>query len=671
MKLRPDDPDARDGLSTSLNNIASAIPTTADHRAEKLALFRRAAEEKEVAYRLRPNDPDTARGVVVLTRNVATSAQALGRADEAVTAYRRVAEVLDRRARDNPDVPGTAAEMVTGYRALAACLRELGWLDEAARVVRQGRDRAAEMTDDASGYFQALVLFHLEGLAVAEARGKTSADARAEAEECAAAAMAALRNVALTSGQRLRDWARGQKLLGPVRGRADFKDLLNRAEALYQADTTRARDARASPEEKLAACREIVSGLEGLTGPRRLRHVGDQYARVGLLDRAATHYRRAFAVHPPAEDVSWSRLADLLVATGDLEGYRPLRQQAQRRLDRPGTAYAFPLLHVVNLAPGARIDPARLAKFVQTGADGQPVKDWKFWWAAVAYYRHGRFDEALQPFRRALYLWVQNGLWHEYADGLAAIDRRAPLDAWHSASRLRALLAAGRDDDYRRHFAEMVRRFDRADGQDVTVELPCACFLPPQKSPDRDRWVKVVEKRAAKEPKAAYLHYWLGQAYFRAGRFAEAETAPAVVGPSGGFPDRPPRGAGAGLRQGPRAGCERAGAAGPGPGAAGPLGEGRSLHPAGRGPPRPAAAVDRPRPAAGRAGPVGRGGEGLCQGRRAGPQEPAGLEGARPGLRRAGQVGRGRGRLCKSSRAGPRAEAGISAVPVVVRPRRS
>jgi tetratricopeptide (TPR) repeat protein len=263
VRLRPDDPEARIGLAASLNNIAAALSSAA--QAEQLPLYRRAAEEIEVAYRLRPNDPFTAHGVVILVRNVASVARALGHADEALAGYRRVVEVLDRRARDNPDVPGTAAEMVSGYHQLVSYLRELGRLDEAARVAERGHERIAEAHEETEAFFLQASSFEFAALALAEARAKAAPDGEATREREAAAAVAGLRRRAFFAW-RDANWLRTNPTTRPLRGRADFNDLLARAEELSRADAV-VRDKSAGPADKLAARRAILANLEALAGP--------------------------------------------------------------------------------------------------------------------------------------------------------------------------------------------------------------------------------------------------------------------------------------------------------------------------------------------------------------------------------------------------------------------
>jgi tetratricopeptide (TPR) repeat protein len=129
------------------------------------------------------------------------------------------------------------------------------------------------------------------------------------------------------------------------------------------------------------------------------------------------------------------------------------------------------------------------------------------------------------PVRRA-YHFRTLGLWSEAADAYGEAAQRAPPPSWREFPRLCCLLAAGRDEEYRRGFAELVRRFDRpavAEFGDET--LANGCHLPPEKSADRDRWVQPLFRLAEKEPNVSWRHYWLGHAYLRAGRLAEAEAS--------------------------------------------------------------------------------------------------------------------------------------------------
>jgi tetratricopeptide (TPR) repeat protein len=127
------------------------------------------------------------------------------------------------------------------------------------------------------------------------------------------------------------------------------------------------------------------------------------------------------------------------------------------------------------------------------------------------------------PTRRAAEL-ADLGLWPEAAAAFDEAERRTSLISWQEAQRLRFLLAAGRDGEYRDGFAAMVRRYDDSDAV-APINLVAACFLPPDRTSTRAKWVKAHEQRVAREPRAAHAHFWLANAYYRAGRFAEAEKS--------------------------------------------------------------------------------------------------------------------------------------------------
>ena len=122
VQLRPDDPEARVGLSASLNNIA--IRLKVERNAEKLDLLRRAVEQCEAAYRLRPGDAITQQFLAYQLQNRANEANRVGEIEECLAALRRRVEVLDRRGRDNPGVPEYDTELVQGFgRYLVDALR--------------------------------------------------------------------------------------------------------------------------------------------------------------------------------------------------------------------------------------------------------------------------------------------------------------------------------------------------------------------------------------------------------------------------------------------------------------------------------------------------------------------------------------------------------------------
>ncbi len=263
VRLKPDDADARLGLSASLNNIAVRLKE--DRNAEALALLQRAVEQGEAAYRLRPADLLTARFLWIQLNNVARIAKLVGETEVALAAHRRQVEVFDRRARDNPTVAGFDTELAGSYAKLLDELREAGRLEEATKAAEKGGVRLAETTEETTGFFGNVLSFRLAAHAVAAARARANPGAGLNTEPEAAAAVNAIRDLVL-AGWRNPAFMRTDPRMGPLRRRADFKELLVRLDELSAADA-RARLTAASADEKLAVRRKILTTLEALAGP--------------------------------------------------------------------------------------------------------------------------------------------------------------------------------------------------------------------------------------------------------------------------------------------------------------------------------------------------------------------------------------------------------------------
>jgi tetratricopeptide (TPR) repeat protein len=506
VKLRPDDPTSRRDLAATLNNIAVML-SGKDRRAEALALYRRAAEQGEQAYRLQPYDLFLIRGVLIFQHNVATTEKALGHPDEAVAAYRRWVEILERRARDNPDVPGLAGEMVTGYQELVAYLRQLDRLDDAARLVRQVRDRVAEATDDTGPFFRALAAFHLEACEVAAARTKQSADAAAELEQATEAALTALRNYTLT-GWRDASWLRTNKMTEPLRDRADFRDLLARHEALGRAEAT-ASNASSTPEEKLAARREILSQREALAGPspaarfarrslaQARQDLGQAHLDLGQVEEAKAAFDEALAIRqtlveeaPKNEQlradlaVSQTTAGSLFAAAGNLKDAIPAWDRGLAILEEALRANpaSFP------------VSSALLERLVHV---------------ADQYGRVGLWDQAARHYRRAFEVQTPTVFltWYRYAVVLAETGH---TDAYRS---LVARAAAQRG---------AVADLDR-------ISLARVLLLAPASAPRPLAAVKGLAENFRYAPGQAWERWVRGFAHVRAGQASEGAALLAGV----------------------------------------------------------------------------------------------------------------------------------------------
>jgi serine/threonine protein kinase/tetratricopeptide (TPR) repeat protein len=132
-----------------------------------------------------------------------------------------------------------------------------------------------------------------------------------------------------------------------------------------------------------------------------------------------------------------------------------------------------------------------------------------------------QFHDAPSPQAYAL---MHLGLWSEAADLWAEADRRGPLEPWRTQLRVQCLRAAGRDDEARKIFAEAVARHGRETTKVLLSHLSLACCLPPEKSPERDRWVEATRENATGVPNDEGARIWQAHAEYRAARFDECEA---------------------------------------------------------------------------------------------------------------------------------------------------
>ncbi len=361
--------------------------------------------------------------------NVASTASKLGRAEEAVAALGRRLEVLDRRARDNPDLPGAAADMILSYYAVVAHLKELGRLDDAARVVRQGRDRAAEVSTDEGPFFMALSSFYMEARAVAEARAKDSALARPDVESAAAAAVATMRNYILT-GWRDSRWMKTNPAAAPLKERTDFRELIARVEALMKAEQV-AKNAQSSPAEKLIARQECLAVLETLAAPESTaRHVRRALAQArqdlaqALLDAGraldarlafdeALALRQSLVEESPSSEQLLADLAESQSAVGDLFAAAGKLTDAKRSWEKAVATLDDGLKKNPNSIPSRTARAARLTHITdQYGQLG-------LWDLAL---KHDRLAFGGQPPARF-------DTWYEFGVLLAAAGRSSELQS--------------------------------------------------------------------------------------------------------------------------------------------------------------------------------------------------------------------------------------------------
>lgn len=331
VRLAPDDPEARLGLSASLNNIALRLHDA--HSGEALAMFQRSVVEGEAAYRLRPTNLLTSRYLSVQLFNVARHAKKAGETEIVLTAYRRRAEVLDRRARENPTIPGVDAELVASFSSLLTELQHAELWVEATRTIEKARTRLAEAKEESPVYFAQLREFELTAYGIAEARAKTHPN-EVNLDRDAAALVAAMRNLVM-AGWRDPKWMRTDPRTESLRHRADFKELLNRVDELTAADAT-IRLASVTLNDKMAAYQSVLMTLEAMVGQpphspfarRNLAKARQDWAQALLQAGQMEEARQAFddallvrqqlAQESPSNEQLRADLAQSQSAAGDL-----------------------------------------------------------------------------------------------------------------------------------------------------------------------------------------------------------------------------------------------------------------------------------------------------------------------------------------------------------------
>ena len=134
----PDDPEARNNLGGTLNNLGVVLDETGPSAGRALAMYRRAVEQAEAAFARAPQVVLYGRYLGTQYSNVASTLRALGRHDEAILAYQRSVEHWRRMTHENPEVPVLRARSAFGCQRLRAYLLAQGRKAEAAEPIPPG-----------------------------------------------------------------------------------------------------------------------------------------------------------------------------------------------------------------------------------------------------------------------------------------------------------------------------------------------------------------------------------------------------------------------------------------------------------------------------------------------------------------------------------------------------
>jgi serine/threonine-protein kinase len=359
----PLDPDHLADLAQSLNNIGVTL-SQMDRHAEALTLYRRAAGNMELAYRLSPANTRLARGVAIAQSNIARMESSLGNTEAAVAARRRAAEVRRWMVRDNPAVPTFQADYVGDSEQLAALLLRQKRPDEALRAAREARETLENLRDDSPAHLLSLARARvLHANTLKEARADPSPAEQTEYRHAMDAAAAALKQAVAADARSALGLAAMPQFKALLE-RADVKAPLARAAELARAEDT-ARDPSAKNQDRLPAAQKVYRAKEELVradpSNRRVRAdlaaaqqaVGLIQANLNQLDEArlslekALSLRQALAGERPEDAQARAELSSAQTALADLH-WKADRLADWRRLSRQGLA---------SLQEAARLSP--------------------------------------------------------------------------------------------------------------------------------------------------------------------------------------------------------------------------------------------------------------------------------------------------------------------------
>lgn len=268
---------------------------------------------------------------------------------------------------------------------------------------------------------------------IAVARAKTTPGGAANTEREAAEAVNRLRQHVL-AGWRDPNWMRTDPRTKPLRQRADFQELLARMDELGPANAT-AKNAMATPDDKLAARRKILTALEALAGPlpvarfirRNLAQTRQDLAQAlldaGQVEEARKAFDLALAVRQklveeaPTNEPLRTDLVQSQVSTGDLLA-------AAGRLKEAGAAWEKGLTALeADLKANPNSFPLQAALSEQLAH------------VAYEYGRVGLFPETLRYYRRAFEAPDAVDFWRWYQYAVLLVETGAKADYQSLADR--------------------------------------------------------------------------------------------------------------------------------------------------------------------------------------------------------------------------------------------
>ena len=129
------------------------------------------------------------------------------------------------------------------------------------------------------------------------------------------------------------------------------------------------------------------------------------YARLGLWDRAAHDFSRAFELQKPQNAHRWWWNALVRAYVGDLSGYRSVCRQMKEHSRATGVAFLAPdLVRTLALVPGQEVDAELLVDSSDANATCYPRDGYFAYLQGLAHWRAGHSEMAIHHCERSLSL---------------------------------------------------------------------------------------------------------------------------------------------------------------------------------------------------------------------------------------------------------------------------
>jgi serine/threonine-protein kinase len=229
----PDDPKLNFGLGESMNNIAVALTRSGRHE-DALAMYLRGQEYNRFAYEKLPHMIDYGCDLGTSYMNAVRAYRKLGRSAEAVAEARKAVERCRRLVRDHPAVTIVKRQFVWALEALVESQRDAGRVVEAARTGRELGQWLDLVVDQPKLLFDGACRHARLSLWAGERKPSLASQELDEAHREADRAVEQLQR-AVEAGFADLDAIRGNQALDPLRGRADFHELVTSLERRLKA----------------------------------------------------------------------------------------------------------------------------------------------------------------------------------------------------------------------------------------------------------------------------------------------------------------------------------------------------------------------------------------------------------------------------------------------------